>query len=293
MRHSHIILSSLLIPTNDECPNSPVTSQSFRPKKCSYNAGSHSFTNCSWDNTDLSSNGGAIHYRLTSATKSYASLTVDKCTFLHCKEAETVDGGAIYAAYIGTVSVTASLFYDCKSGTGQIGAEGGGICCYYIAVLPLIRTCTFLFCTTGDDGGGCGIWLSNASSVYVINSCRFLKCKGTHVDNSQGGGIMLSFNEVFVTITNCLLCACETKYQGGGVLITQPSDTSLQPLTFCFFHDNKSPIGKDVCFYEYNGNIQLILYSFSSDAAAGRVDGGPDNWLPHTCTLIFKNTLWF
>ena len=287
---------------NDDCPSTPVTNREFKPIKCTYSSGSHSFIQCTWDNSERTSNGGAIHYRLTANTKdSSTSLTVDKCTFLHCKEADPIDGGAIYTAYIGTVSVSNSHFLDCKSGSGETGAEGGGVLCYFISVLPLIRSCTFLFCTTGDDGGGCGIWFSNSSLAYAVDSCRCIKCQGTHIDNSQGGGIMLAWNDMFITITNCLLSACETKYQGGGIWMSYPSGTSVRPLTFCFFSENKSGYGRDVQFINFPSDAEAITHSFSTEPSiSGSVCVGtfnsetvvysnihPVNWLPQGIPSFF------
>ena len=278
VRYSHIISSSSFLPSHDNSQDSPVTSQTFNSKKCSFSSGSHAFTTCSWDNNGLTSKGGAIHIAFSDSRPSL-TLTIDKCTFLHCHEPGTVDGGAVHARYIGAASVSDSFFYDCACGSNT-GHEGAGICFDAISQQPSIIRCTFISCTTADDGGGCGVWFSKADSVYALASCVCIECKGTHVDNSQGGGIMIAHNTDPITCTNCLLSACETKCQGGGIWINYPTGKSIKAMTFCFFHENKSPSGKDICFFEYSRNTQPILYSFSSNRASGRVDGGPDTWLP-------------
>ena len=279
VRHSDIPLVSLQVSIpNIACAEFPVENQNFIKYKCDSGSGTHSFTNCSWDNTGLSSDGGAIHL-IFSEPHSSISLCVSQCTFLHCHETGSVDGGAVYARSIGTTSVSNSFFYDCECGS-YINNGGAGICFDAISKHPSIIRCTFISCTTADDGGGCEIWYSKADSVYAIDSCVCIRCKGTHVSDSQGGWIMISHNTDPITCTNSLLTACETKKQGGGIWINYPADKFVKPVIFCFFHENKSPSGKDVCFYEYRSDIQPILYSFISDCCDKRVGGGSNNWLP-------------
>ena len=281
MRHSNILRSSQnSIISNDECSNSKIEGKPFTQQKCSDNTSSHSFTHCSWNNNGLTSNGGAIHLRCDSS-QPLISLTVDDCTFLHCYETGEVGGGAIYAEFIGSATVKNSFFYDCKCGWNTTGPEGAGALLDYIHSLPFIQCCSFISCTTGDDGGGCGIWYSHSVITYVVDSCRFISCKGTHQTSSQGGGIMIYGNNDFIACTNCLLYACETKYRGGGIYISYPSETTVQPITFCFFQGNKSGKGRDICFEKFSSTPQAITHSFSFEAATGRVFGGSDNWLPH------------
>ena len=286
MRHSHI-LSSHFLPSNNNCLDSPVTDQTFNSKKCSYSTGSHSFTKCSWDNAGLTSNGGAIHYVLTSQThQSLASLTVDKCTFFHCHETHD-DGGAVHARYIGTATVSDSFFYDCECGTAP-GQEGAGICFVYLSANPSIIRCTFISCVSADDGGGCSIWYSNSSVIYAIDSCRCIKCKGTKEMDSAGGGIVISHNSDFIACTNCLLYACEAKLEGGGIWTMRPTGETISPITFCYFRENKSKGARDIYFSQSDSTIQAIIHSFSSESSSGKVVGGSDNWLlqKHTNTTL-------
>ena len=289
MRHSHILsFPQYSIPSNDECTNTEVKDKPYSGQKCSDNSTSHSFIRCSWDNSPHTSNGGAIHLRCASPQPSI-SLTVDKCTFLHCHETNGVGGGAIYAEYISTAMVENSLFYDCECVWNTTGPEGAGALLNYIYTRPFIKCCSFISCTTGDDGGGCGIWYSNSSNIYGVEFCRFIRCKGTHETSSEGGGIMIYGNTDFVSCTNCLFYACETKDQGGGIYIQYPTGTSVKPITFCFFRENQSGNGRDVCFDGFNTTPQAIIYSFSCESADGKIDGGPDNWLPRGIFPGVKN----
>ena len=274
--------------SNDNCPASPVTNTNFTNKKCSYSSGGHSFTNCSWNNNGLSSSGGAIHLRCASS-QPLISLTVDYCSFFHCHETGEVGGGAIYAEFIGSGTVQNSFFYDCKCGWNTTGPEGAGVLLDYIHTLPLIRCCSFISCTTADDGGGCGIWHSHSSITYAVDSCRFIKCTGTHESNSKGGGIMIYSNSDFITCRNCLFYACETNDQGGGIYITHQSGTSVQPISFSFFRDNQSGEGRDIYLYQFDDTPQPILFSFSYESENGKVSPRSDTWLPQ-CSMCFVNS---
>ena len=288
VRYSYNFLSSHPpFITNNACPASPVQDQAFIKYKCDSGSGTHSFKHCSWDNSGLASNGGAIHL-VYSSPQSSISLTVEHCIFLHCHETGTVDGGAIYVKYINTASVSNSFFYDCECGTAP-GQEGGGICYSYLSTNPSIARCSFISCVSADDGGGCGIWLSNASSVYAINSCRFLKCKGLSETGSEGGGSLLYKNENFITFSNCLFSDCSAPVNAGGVCIYSLSGTTVKPIKFCFFHENKSNGFRDATFYYFDDSPQIITYSFST-ASSNRVSVYNstdryhylrDNWPPY------------
>ena len=278
VRNTHSLVSSYHPPiSNNVCPASPVQDQTFIKYKCDGGSGTHSFKHCSWDNNGLTSAGGAIHI-VFSESQSSISLSVSQCIFLHCHETST-DGGAVYARNIASASVSDSLFFDCECGT-QVGKEGGGICLNGMSEQPLIKLCSFVSCMSADDGGGCGIYTSKCNMNYAINSCCFIKCKSTHRSNGEGGGICIYTNKHFITCTNCLLRACETLYQGGGIWMDFPSSTTLKPITFCFFQENKAGSGIDVFLRGFSSSSQAIIHSFSFESSTGRVKGGSDDWLP-------------
>ena len=251
----------------------------FTQQKCSNNSTSHSFIHCSWDNSGLVSNGGAIHLCCDSS-QPLISLTVDECTFQHCYETSSDGAGAVYAQNIGISIVENSFFYDCKCATNTLFPEGAGVLFNYIRTSPLIKLTFFLSCITGDDGGGCGIWYSNSSITYVVDSCRFIKCKGTTDNGCQGGGIIIAHCTTFIACTNCLLCACEAKHQGGGIWIMCPTGAPISPITFCFFHENQSDNGRDVYFQDFDSVLPAIAHSFSFESTSGRVGAQSDDWLP-------------
>ena len=154
MRHSNIITSSYFIPSNTNCPKSSIDDKQFIKYKCDDTSTSHSFIHCSWDNNGLTSKGGAIHIAF-SASHSSIILKVDGCTFLHCHETSSNGAGAVYAQHIGTTTVENSLFYDCECAHNPDYPEGAGINFNLIHTYPLIKSCSFISCVSGDDGGGC------------------------------------------------------------------------------------------------------------------------------------------
>ena len=294
MRNPQILLSSNHFSlSNAACPSSPVENKNFIKYKCDGGSGAHLFKHCSWNNIGLSSNGGAIHCVLTERTKQpSASLTVDKCTFLHCHETGTVDGGAIHARYIGTASVSDSFFYDCECGSSS-GQEGAGVCYAYLSTNPSISRCLFVCCTSLDDGGGCGIWYSHSRTPYAIDSCSFLECKGLSADGSEGGGMYLYRNYDFIICTNCFFAFCSTPFHGGGIAISYVSSSTITPLTFCYFHMNTAGDVNDIFFYYTPTLYEDILNSFSTSTphricyVANEDDWKnsdayhyEDNWLP-------------
>ena len=289
MRNSDIRFSSKYLEnTNTNCLPSIIVDKTFPNQKCDDKSVSHSFIHCSWNNNGLTSGGGAVHIVFTSSYSSL-SLTVDDCSFLHCHETGSVDGGAIYAQRIDAATVKKSFFYDCECGLSTTGPEGGGIILNYIRTLPLIKSCVFVSCMTADDGGGCGIYYSYSTLTYAIDSCRCIKCKGSRITSNQGGGICLSLNYDYLACTNCLLYACEAKSQGGGVWIGHPTGTTVKPITFCFFRGNTAGEGRDVYFYQLPTTPQAIIQSFSYESENVRVSGGSDNWLPQG--IIYKGLI--
>ena len=276
--------SSFISNSNPACSENPTQDKSFFNVNCSYSSGSHTFIDCSWDNKDSGTNGYGIYYVLPSSD-SASSLTVTHCSFIHCHASGGVGGGGVFAQCVGSASVCDSNFYDCSCGSYDY-MEGGGVLLNYIAVKPQIVHCTLFLCSSPDDGGGCGIWCSNSSLPYAVDSCRFIHCKGTHQTSSQGGGIVIGWNTDFITCTNSLFCACSAPTEGGGVWINHPPQTDLHPITFCFFCENIAGQGKDVLLRNFQMTPQPITYSFSCESENGKVSGGSDYWLPQTNTII-------
>ena len=282
--------------SNDDCPASPVTNTKFTNKKCNSFSGSHSFIHCSWDNSGLTSNGGAIHCAFSDDTqKPSISLTIEQCIFSHCHETSTeCGGGAVSAEYISAARIESSYFYDCECGANSSLANGGGVLLNYLYSYPSIRRCSFLSCVSGDDGGGCGIWYCNSSVMYVVDSCRFIQCSAVDASSSAGGGLMIAWNEDSVTITNCLFYSCSCLgaiWGGGGIWINRPSNTDVSPITFSFFCQNIAEKGRDVLLVSFPSSPQAIIHSFSFEAQSGRLEGGPDDWLPLASLGLFVSEL--
>ena len=274
-----------MLPSNSNCPGSSIDDKQFINYKCDDTSTSHSFTHCFWDNSGLASGGGAIHVVFTSSYSSL-SLTVDDCTFLHCHETGSVDGGGIYAQRIDTATVKDSFFFDCTCGNSHTGPEGAGILLNYIQTLPLIKSCVFVSCTTADDGGGCGIYYSYSTLTYAVDSCRCIKCKGTDPSSSEGAVICLSANFQFILCTNCLLYACDALSNGGGIWLDCIHSSTTKKINFCFFSENKSGGAIDICLYRLSSMYDILIHCFST-CPRKRItiynDGTDyDAWLPQS-----------
>ena len=271
-------LSSYIHPSisNVVCPGSPIEDQSFVAYKCDSGSGTHSFTSCSWNNNGLSSNGGASHLIYTSPHPSI-SLTVNQSTFLHCHETGAVDGGAIYVKDINTASVSNSFFYDCECGS-NIGHEGGGLCYAYLSSNPSIVRCTFIYCVSADDGGGCAIWHSQSQTSNAVDSIHCINFKGLSETGSEGGGIYIYGNNKYITCTNCLFAECSTKYVGGALVLSKSAATT-EPLMFCFFHNSATKYGNDIFYYYSPTLTTYILYSLSTSP-------------PHRICYVLKESDW-
>ena len=300
MRNSCIIKSSHFISSNNNCPDSPVHDQTLIDYKCDCGSGTHSFKHCSWDNSPRSSNGGAIHYVLTAQTKqTSASLTVENCVFLHCHETGTIAGGAIYTNYIGSASISDSYFYDCECGSSTDGPDGAGVLLNHLHTLPLIKSCSFVSCVSGDDGGGCGIWNCGSFLNYALDSCSFIKCKGTDIESAQGGAVIFYNNTGARACTNCIFSNSEGYYGGALYLHCFSYLTSTPPASFCFFNKNSvltSGYGNDVgienCLVS---NASVLFQHCVSTSNPNRIGysyitwswkNTDVNWLPHATINI-------
>ena len=255
-------LSLHFIPQNDLCSDSSVTNQYFTKHQCSYDSGSHSFIQCSWNNKEASGDGCAIYFRGPSNAPS-GILDVQKCSFFHCHS--TLPSGGVSSLCISSASVSDSVFYDCTC-TYTDYQEGGGVLMANISIQPLIKFSSFISCSTGDDSGGCGIFFSHSFLTQAVQSCRFIDCKGV-IDDSQGGGAIVNNNVAFVTLTNCLFSLCNTPFQAGGLALSCPSGTTPQPLTFCYFHKNTAKYGNDIFFYYAPNPSSGIIHCFSTSSS--------------------------
>ena len=154
-----------------------------------------------------------------------------------------------------------------------------------LSIHPLIKSCLFLSCTSGDDGGGCGIYYSQSSLLYAVDSCRCIKCKGIASPNNEGGGMCLSGNDNFISCTNCLLYACEAPSNAGGIFLDCNYATNEKKITFCFFTENKSDGAIDVCVWRQSQNFVPLSHCFttSTGKTVGEYENTKDHsdWLPH------------
>ena len=287
MRHSHNLLSSHHSSvSNVACPDSSVEDQNFVNNKCDGGSGTFSFKHCSWNNSGLSSHGGAIHL-VYSSPQSSISLTIVDCSFLHCHETGDVGGGAISAKCIGTATVNNSLFYDCRCGMTPTWEDGAGILFYYIYTLPLIKYSSFVSCISSDDGGGCGIWYGNSSVNYAVDSCHFIKCKGTHATSSEGGAVIIFQNQMHIGLSNSLLHDNHAFYGGALDLCDSSLSDFNHPVIFSFFNRNSVPsngFGNDVYL---SGPLPKhpLLHCFSTPSLV-RVYNGNDDWLPQGYAFV-------
>ena len=263
----HSFFSSFSSHRNSACSPSPIEDQQVSNENCTYYSGSHTFINCSWDNAESINTGCAIYFLLYSPDSS-ASLNIKRCSFFHCHSSGTVAGGAIHVQYIHSITISASVFYDCSCGSYE-SFEGGAILLSYINSQTSIKDCLFLFCESPDDGGACGIYYCDSSLLYTVDSCCYIQCKGIEDGNSQGGGIMFFQNPGNQASTNCLFSKLEA-YYGGAIYLNLPNYIPNSfPVKFCFFNKNSkltTGYGNDACFYELtpNNHDAMFEHSFST-----------------------------
>ena len=129
-----------------DCPN--TQRQRITDQICS-------FTNCNFTSVSntghTSENGGAICYEVANG-----NLIVTSCSFSHCI-AYSKEGGGIYCNNAAYVSVSSSAFSVCAAHAHTGGSGGGGITLRQIQIHPQISLCTFISCSSEDDGGGVAV----------------------------------------------------------------------------------------------------------------------------------------
>ena len=240
-----------------------------------------------WNNEGLINQGCAISFQGPSDAPS-GTLEVDKCSFFHCHSSDVGSGG-VFAHCISSASVSDSIFFDCSCSEAST-QEGGGVFMGNLSGKPLVQSCSFISCTSGDDSGGCGIWYCSSSLTYSVDFCRFITCKAAHPESGQGGGAVLAWNEQFVPLKNCLFFSCDAVSEGGGLWIDCRYATNDRKFVFCFFSQNTADSGKDVCVWRFPLNYVPLLHCFttSTGKTVGEYENTNEhnNWLPQG-TLSF------
>ena len=221
------------------------------------------FYSCIWRNCEAQY-GGGIYLKSGSSI----SLSVIKGEFYSCKANPSL-GGGIYLEGIGQVDIKDSLFHQC-SAVSSVDYGGGGIEMWKIQNPPNIKTVWFIFCESGNDAGGLGIWSSPFYQETCVKECHFIECKLHHPTSSGGGGMIVWYSSAAVGCSECLFSKCNSAFLGGGFAYYITSSQALveSPLiSFCFCNENtaKENCGNDAFFVEWTPHDPFLLsFSMSS-----------------------------
>ena len=202
-----------------------------------------------------------------------------------------MQGGAIDARSTDYVTISSSSFISCKSHSKSGSSGGGGVDLWYIKIHPSIRFCWFLYCSSGNDGGGAAICNSSVTTNQMVcDDCRFIKCSvpkdPNHSLSPVAGGIIIWHNTQPAKSSNLLLKLNEAAF--GGALGTHSTFYSLTLIiiSFCFFCTNVGVHGNDV-YISSVPSQPPFLHCFST-SASGRIgyynehgyDSTDCDWLP-------------
>ncbi|KAH7826857.1 uncharacterized protein MONOS_13856 [Monocercomonoides exilis] len=237
---------------------------------------SQQFQNSEWDGCSASCGGALyVHDNLN------ATLSVENSSFIKCNATST-RGGGIYVLRIAECAVKHSTFHECYC-VGSSDYGGAGIEVDLLSVQPIIKNCLFMDGWSVEDGGGLGIFGSNASRTKdCILDCSFVNCSGHSYVDADGGGLFHWSAIDMIVIKNCRFQACLSEYHGGGVSIrTNGFCGSL--LWFCFFHNNIAPYGNDIFLKDNSTHSQIVCcFSTRTDGIRYYADGDKSDWLPNT-----------
>ena len=254
--------------TNDPCADPEWNNCLLTDRKTS-STQSSSFTNCNFSSCNNKKNspqghGGAISYSVANG-----KLTVTLCYFYNCI-AYQKEGGAIDARNADDVTVTLSAFVKCHADSiGDHASGGGGINLRSIQSQPYLKFCSFISCTSSDDGGGVAIWSSKATNTLFCSECRYVLCSTPNSNPNQispyAGGIILWNNNNILKCSNSLF-ASNTGWLGGAYATCNVTLAPNYILSFSFFNNNTGTCGNDATFYSFlpDNEHQAFLHCFST-----------------------------
>ena len=252
-------------------------------------SGDASFTNCNFiscnnNKNNPQGNGGAVSYDVANG-----KLTVTSCYFYKCI-AYQKEGGGIDARNVNDVTITSSAFVNCHADSiGNHASGGGGINLRSIQRQPFIQFCSFISCTSNDDGGGVAIWYSSAENPFFCMNCRFISClvpNDATNDLFPCAGALIPFdNSLFMKSSN-LVFAYNEGESGGAYVTNKFPDAPDYLLSFCFFNRNKGKYGNDICLSTVTEPVCFHCFSTSDET---RIYKGNDHWLPQDQLLFFVN----
>ena len=271
-------------PCSDPEWNSCSVTSRTTPSAQSCSFTSCHFISCNNNENEPKGNGGAISYDVANG-----KLTVTSCYFSHCI-AYSMDGGGVYSYNCNYVTISSCTFIDCHADATSRNSGGGGVLLRSIKKQPSISVCSFISCTSQDDGGGVCIWSSTVENPNRVHTdCIFVHCSipKTNTNNRipTGGGLLMWANTHAIKYSNVLFAHNEG-YYGGAYATNSYSSAPNYLLSFCFFHMNEASPGNDLYFWSSPSNSPL--FSCFSTTFASRISTGDDNWLPLT---IFNHSI--
>ena len=269
-----------------DCKNVDFHSQTL---KLSSSSSSYKFTFCSWEGC-LSEPAGAI-----SSSQAGASLSVMNCKFNNCNSTSDTtatkdyNGGAICVNGLSTITVSSSVFFNCRAPqTNKNDCGSGGIYTHSIHNSISLSLSAFISCFTGTSGAA--LFFESVSSTQlnpeIISDCKFIQCRSQ--DTTPDGGGMTLWERVYtIRCISCFFSGCSTTGVGGGFDYYFSANYESYPIKFCFFNRNTGGAGNDIALaglYTLVGKLLLHCFSTSDPSRVAYLTStwslGDFNWLP-------------
>ena len=275
VRYRFNILHSSRLISNCEITGGKCNPQSHNdlPAGKSYTIESCSFTQLS----AYKGNGSSIYIYGNSGNKESTSLTINKCTFTSCSLIKVLSypaGGAIYCYMIKSVEIKETLFSSCGDLTHVY--RGGAVDIESVSS-PLVKECSFIFCTSKMDAGGLGVFGCGNSNSFCVQDSVFVYC-----DCPDSSGAFEFHTTNSTMCSSCLYSKC-TSIKGGASWVYFHRTYSSNEISFSLYHGNGNERGKDLFFSDATSTV--ISHSFTTSSGTGRVyrekgTTNADAWLP-------------
>ena len=261
------------------CIDNPYSDCPTMPQANLTKAGISFFSNCNFTNLATDDHGAAVV-----CTASHSAIALTSCSFSSC--ISSFNGGAVFSdGSFNTLSVTKCFFKDCVSNSAEEYPGGGGICMESSSSSLSVSSSMFINCKaqTNPRGGG-GFFASQIQHSHTV-SCRFIFCSA----NTAGGAIFFWHleNEFFVGDT--LFTSNSAGWSGGAIRELSNAHSNTMHIKFSFFTGNIAPDGLGTDF-SVQPEIAVIPFSnsFSTESSnrvsvyknETEVQTKTDNWTP-------------
>lgn len=219
-----------------------------------------------------------------------SSLALNNCIIR--VNSATEYGGGIFASDNSSMTMT-----NCTIAENSVENGGGGVFCGENSSIYMTECIIATNSTTKDTGGGVLCWDSSVTLTrcsIIGNTVREWYAGGIYVGHGSailtncvivrntallgGGGVMCSYPDTSLTITNCTIwgnSAGSLYWGGGGVLCRQASAT----VTNSIICGNTSPKGREISVQDPASMLTIAHSNVGGGQAGVSVEGGCTlNW---------------